>query len=183
MMMMMMMMNCFCGVIDERILCSLVSSRDHFQRSSLSLTSNMVQARFEPGQNLIWGFAKWCWAVVTTTTPLTTTPHSWICCIKLNNSNSRNWVCHTRRDNLINYLTSTFTYSLTNGRWKPFRYSRYVIQINIINIQDFFIFITARESFILKELYLRAVISENNFLCNRLISSNERCSIQIKLIK
>ena len=105
-----------------------------FQRSSPSLTSNMVQARFEPGQNLSRGFAKWCWAVVTNTTPLTTTPHSWICWIKLNNPNSRNWVCHTRRENLINYLTSTFTYSITSGRWKPFRYSRYVIQINIINV-------------------------------------------------
>ena len=133
-----------------------------FQRSSPSLTSNMVQARFEPGQNLSWGFAKWCWAVVTNTTPLTTTPHSWICWIRLNNSNSRNWVCHTRRGNFINHLTSTFTYSITNGRWKPFRYSRYMIQ---------------------KELYLKAVISENNFQCNSLISSNEHCSIQIKLIK
>ena len=32
----------------------------------------MVQTRFEPGHNLSWVYAKWCWAVVTTTTSLTT---------------------------------------------------------------------------------------------------------------
>ena len=180
----------FSGMTDQGIACSLVSSRDHFQRFSPSLISNMVQARFEPGHSLSWVYAKWYWAVVTTTTLLTTTPHSWICWIKLNNSNSRNWVCHTRRDNWINYLTSTFTYSITNRRWKPFRSSRYVIQINkylrllyLHYSQRMSYYVLVRKKFILKELYQKAVISENNVQCNSLISSNERCSIQIKLIK
>ena len=34
MMMMMMMMNCFCGLVDRRKAFSLISSRDHCQRSS-----------------------------------------------------------------------------------------------------------------------------------------------------
>ena len=44
-------------------------------------------------------------------------------------------------------------------------------------------YVLVRKKFILKELYQKAVISENNVQCNSLISSNERCSIQIKLIK
>ena len=36
MMMMMMMMNCFCGMVDRRKAFSLISSRDHCQRSSRS---------------------------------------------------------------------------------------------------------------------------------------------------
>ena len=86
----MMMTNCFCGMFYQQIACSLVFSCDHFKRFSPSQISNMVQERFEPVQNLSWGFVEWCWAVVTATTPLTTTPQSWICWIKLNNSNARN---------------------------------------------------------------------------------------------
>ena len=49
---MMMMMNCFCGMIDRRKACSLISSRDHCQRSSPSRISDTPQAGFEPAQNL-----------------------------------------------------------------------------------------------------------------------------------
>ena len=50
--MMMMMMNCFCGMVDRRKAFSLISSRDHCQRSSPSWISDTPRAGFEPAQNL-----------------------------------------------------------------------------------------------------------------------------------
>ena len=47
-----MMMNCFCGMVDRRKAFSLISSRDHCQRSSPSQISDTPLARFEPGQNM-----------------------------------------------------------------------------------------------------------------------------------
>ena len=44
----MMMMNCFCGMVDRRKAPSLISSRDHCQRSS----------GLEPAQNLTSGLAE-----------------------------------------------------------------------------------------------------------------------------
>ena len=67
--MMMMMMNCFCGMVDWRKAFSLISSWDHCQRSSPSRISDMLQAGFEPVQNLSSGFLEWSCAVVITTTP------------------------------------------------------------------------------------------------------------------
>ena len=58
MMMMMMMMNCFCGVVDRRKAFSLISSRDHCQRSSPSRISDTPRAGFEPAQNLSSGFVE-----------------------------------------------------------------------------------------------------------------------------
>ena len=55
---MMMMMNCFCGMVDRRKAFSLISSRDHCQRSSPSRISDTPRAGFEPAQNLSSGF---CW--------------------------------------------------------------------------------------------------------------------------
>ena len=46
-------MNCFCGMVDRRKVFSLISSRDHCQRSSPLQISNMLQAGFEPAQNLV----------------------------------------------------------------------------------------------------------------------------------
>ena len=46
-MMMMMMMNCFGGMVDRRKTFSLISSRDHRQRSSPSPISYTPQAVFE----------------------------------------------------------------------------------------------------------------------------------------
>ena len=66
---MMMMMNCFCGMVDWRKVFSLISSRDHCQRSSPSQISNTPQAGFEPAQNLSSGLVEWSCAVVITTTP------------------------------------------------------------------------------------------------------------------
>ena len=51
----MMMMNCFCGMIDQQKAFSLISSWDHYQRSSPSRISDMPQVGFEPAQNLSSG--------------------------------------------------------------------------------------------------------------------------------
>ena len=57
-MMMMMMMNCFCGMVDRRKAFSLISSRDHCQRTSPSRISETPRAGFEPGQNLSSDFVE-----------------------------------------------------------------------------------------------------------------------------
>ena len=80
-MMMMMMMNCFCGMIDRRKAISLISSRDHCQRSSPSRISNTPRAGFEPAQNLSSGLVEWSCAVVITITPR----RQWGICILSNN--------------------------------------------------------------------------------------------------
>ena len=61
-------MNCFCGMVDRRKAFSLISSRDHCQRSSPSRISNTPWVGFEPAQNMSSGLAKWSCAVVITTT-------------------------------------------------------------------------------------------------------------------
>ena len=53
---MMMMMNCFCGMVDRRNALSLISNRDHCQRFSPSQISNTLRVGFEPAQNLRSGF-------------------------------------------------------------------------------------------------------------------------------
>ena len=63
------MMNCFCGMVDRRKASSLISSRDHCQRSSPSRISDTPRAGFEPVQNLSSGFVEWSCAVVIITTP------------------------------------------------------------------------------------------------------------------
>ena len=60
----MMMMNCFLQLVGRRKAFSLISSRDHCQRSSSSRISDTSRAGFEPVQNLSSGFV-----VVITTTP------------------------------------------------------------------------------------------------------------------
>ena len=56
---------------DERRAFSLISSRDHCQRSSPSRISDTPGAGFEPAQNLSSGLVEWSCAVVITTAPLT----------------------------------------------------------------------------------------------------------------
>ena len=63
-----MMMNCFCGMVDRRKAFSLVSSQDHCQRSSPSRISNTSRAGFEPAQNLSSDFVEGRCAVAITTT-------------------------------------------------------------------------------------------------------------------
>ena len=62
-----MMMNCFCGMVDRRKTFSLISSRDHCQRSSPSRISDTPRAGFEPAWSS--GLVQWSYAVVITTTP------------------------------------------------------------------------------------------------------------------
>ena len=54
-MMMMMMMNCFCSMVDLRKAFSLISSRDQCQRSSPSRISDTPLTGFEPPQNVSSG--------------------------------------------------------------------------------------------------------------------------------
>ena len=65
----MMMMNCFCGMVDRRKAFSLISSRDHCQRSSPSRISDTPWPGFEPAQSLSSGLVEWSCVVVITTTP------------------------------------------------------------------------------------------------------------------
>ena len=48
----MMMMNCFRGMVDRGKAFSLISSRDHCQRTSPSRISDTSRAGFEPAQKL-----------------------------------------------------------------------------------------------------------------------------------
>ena len=54
----MMMMNCFCGMVDRRKAFSLISSQDHCERSSPSRISNTPRAGLEPAQNLSSGLVE-----------------------------------------------------------------------------------------------------------------------------
>ena len=46
------MMNCFCGMVEQRKVFLLISSRGHCQRSSPFRISDKSRAGFEPAQNL-----------------------------------------------------------------------------------------------------------------------------------
>ena len=70
MMVIMMMLDCFCGMVDRRKVFGLISSRDYCQRSSPSRISDTLWAGSEPAQNLISSLVEWSCAVVITTTPL-----------------------------------------------------------------------------------------------------------------
>ena len=69
MMMMMMMTNCFCGMVDRRRAFSLIFSWDHYLRFSPSRISDTPRAEFEPAQNLSSGLVELSCAVVITSTP------------------------------------------------------------------------------------------------------------------
>ena len=58
MVMMMMMMNCFCGMVDRRKAFSLISSRDHCQRSSPLRISDTPRTGYEPAPNLSSDFVE-----------------------------------------------------------------------------------------------------------------------------
>ena len=66
---MMMMTDCFCGMVDPRKAFSLISSWNHSQRSWPWRISDTLRAEFEPVQNLSSGLVEWSCAVVITTTP------------------------------------------------------------------------------------------------------------------
>ena len=58
MMMMMMMMNCLCDMVDREKTFSLISSQDHYQRSSPLQISETPRGELEPAQNLSSGFVE-----------------------------------------------------------------------------------------------------------------------------
>ena len=66
---MIMMINCFCGMVHRRKEFSLISRWDQCQRSSPSRISDTPRARSKPMQNLSSGLVDWSCAVVVTTTP------------------------------------------------------------------------------------------------------------------
>ena len=59
----------FCGMVDQQKAISLISSRDHCQRSSPSRISDTPRAGFEPAQNLTSGLVEWSCAVKMSITP------------------------------------------------------------------------------------------------------------------
>ena len=63
----------FCGMVDRQRAFSLISSRDHCQRSSPSRISDTPRAGFEPAQNLSTGLVEWSCATVISAAPL---PHT-----------------------------------------------------------------------------------------------------------
>ena len=64
----MMMVNCFCGMVDRWKTFRLFSNRDHCQRSSPSRISDMLQAEVKSALNLNSDLAEWSCVIVITTT-------------------------------------------------------------------------------------------------------------------
>ena len=64
-----MVMNCFCGMVDRQKAFRLISSREHCQRFSPSRISDTSRAGFEPAQTMSLGLVEWSCAVVIITTP------------------------------------------------------------------------------------------------------------------
>ena len=68
MMIMMIIMNCFCGMVDRRKAFSVISSWVHCKRSSPTRISDTPRLGYEPAQNLSSGLVELSCAVVITTT-------------------------------------------------------------------------------------------------------------------
>ena len=66
---MIMMINCFCSMVGRTKGVSLISSRNHCQRSTPLRISNMTRAGFESAQNLSQNFVERSCALVITTSP------------------------------------------------------------------------------------------------------------------
>ena len=62
-------MNCFCGMVDQQKIFSLIYSWDHCRRFSSLRISERPQPGSEPAQNMSSGFVEWICAAVITTTP------------------------------------------------------------------------------------------------------------------
>ena len=73
---MMIMMNCFCGMIDQGKVCSLLRPLPEILTITFLMPQNMPRAGFEPVQNLSSGLVEWsCAVVIATTSP--SFPFSW----------------------------------------------------------------------------------------------------------
>ena len=68
-MMMKMMVNCFCRMVDQRKALSLISKWDHCERFSPLQISDTLRVGFEPAQNQGSDFVEWSCVVVLITTP------------------------------------------------------------------------------------------------------------------
>ena len=68
MMMKMMVMNCFCGMVDRRKAFDLISNWEHCQKFSPWQISDTLRTGFERALNLSSGFVERSCAVVITTT-------------------------------------------------------------------------------------------------------------------
>ena len=103
MMMMMTMMNCFCGMVEQRKAFSLNSSRNHCQRSSPLRISDTPRAGFEPAQNLSSGLVEWSCELVITTIP---------------QQSFRYEVCYVFRCSIeTGFIPITFEFSIDFGCW------------------------------------------------------------------
>ena len=131
MMMMMMMINCFCGMVDRRKAFSLISSRDHCQRSSPSRISDTPRAGFEPAQSLSSGLVEISCAVVITTTPrrhkfidrfieLTLLEYAHLCSM---------W--SSSKYNLKLFLYAAIIIQLNSGKRESLRFLKFLLQINV----------------------------------------------------
>ena len=65
----MMKMNCFCGMVNHSRMFSLISSWNNCQKFSPLRISNVLQAVFEPAQNLSSDFVERSYTVVIIATP------------------------------------------------------------------------------------------------------------------
>ena len=63
------MMGCFCGMVDQRQTFRLIFSQDHSQKSSPSRISHTSGPWYECAQNRTPGFAEWICTVAMTTKP------------------------------------------------------------------------------------------------------------------
>ena len=67
--MMMIMMNCFSGMVDRRKLISIIFSRNLYQRFSPSKISDVPGAGFKSLPKIKSNFVEWSWVVKLTLTP------------------------------------------------------------------------------------------------------------------
>ena len=122
-----MIMNCFCGMVDQRKAFSLIFSKDHWQRFSPSWISDTPQAEFEAAQNVISGFIEWSFAAMITTKPRRHHDRTMIekssigkrmfnfKCTVMRESDYKEWLCwfldYLR---FLRVLKTTFGYYLSN---------------------------------------------------------------------
>ena len=105
-------MNCFFGMVDRPKAFSLISSRDHCQRSSPSRISDRPRVGFEPAQSLSSGLVPWSCAVVISTTPWRRPfsedvwgNRSWFICVNSFNIRIEIWRRSQSWFNTITWLT------------------------------------------------------------------------------
>ena len=110
-------MNGFCGLVNQQMVFRLISSRDYCQRSSPLWTLGMPQTGFETALKLISGLVDWSCAVVITTKP------QW-----LETSNSKSIsLC---------YVTASFSKNISTPRSASTKWQTKILSITTQVIQD-----------------------------------------------